>query len=49
MIYEDLSGQLPSKQDKELLKTLLVALREGGKDLVAEKLEEIIADLTEDQ
>jgi hypothetical protein len=47
-LYDDLSVQLPNKQDKELLKTLLGALREGGKEMVMEKMDEIIDDLVEE-
>jgi hypothetical protein len=47
-LYDDLSEQLPNKQDKELLKTLIVALREGGKEMVVEKMDEIIDDLVEE-
>ncbi len=47
-LYDDLSGLLPNKQDKDLLKTLLSALREGDKDSVVEKMDEIIEDLVEE-
>ncbi len=48
-LYEDLSGELPNKQDKELLKTLLDALRDGGKQAVVDKIDEIIDDLVEER
>jgi len=47
-LYEGLNGQLPNKQDKELLKTLLDALRDGGKQAVVDKIDEIIDDLVEE-
>jgi hypothetical protein len=42
-----LSSQLPKTQDKDLLKTLLATLRDGGKAAVVEKIDEIINDIVE--
>ncbi len=47
-LYEDLSAQLPNKQDKELLKVLLGALQEGGKAAVVDKIDEVIDELVEE-
>ena len=47
-LYDDLSLQLPNKQDKELLKTLISALRDGGKEMVLRRIDEIIDDLVEE-
>lgn len=47
-LYEDLSAQLPNKQDKELLRVLLGALQQGGKAAVVDKIDEVIDDLVEE-
>lgn len=44
-IFEVLRSRLPNKDDVELLETLIEAHREGGKDAVRSRIEEMIKTL----
>ena len=47
-MFDELAKNLPNRQDKELLRTLLEALRKDGADGVTEKIQQITNELVGD-